>query len=227
MSNKLRSMLMKLIIVGECETGKTLLCKKISDTDLTKGYIPTIGLDMYVLRKQIDDDIEAKIHLWDTSGSPSYFSIIKSYFSACCASIILIDLSSKVVISNTIKWIRELKNVKRNDGQNIIISVFADTSKGIYSKDNTIEVENICRKENVIFYQFDLSKNDEIIKEMFDTFFDIINLRFVLNGSIVHGINYYLDKDNSSLPLLDNKLRNNPIRRNYINNIGQNCCSIL
>ena len=61
MSNKMRSILIKMIIVGECETGKTFLCKKLTNNHIINGYIATIGLDMYVLRKQLNN-IEAKIH---------------------------------------------------------------------------------------------------------------------------------------------------------------------
>ena len=231
MSNKMRSILIKMIIVGECETGKTFLCKKLTNNHIINGYIATIGLDMYVLRKQLNN-IEAKIHLWDTSGSPSYFNIIKSYFNACCASIIIIDLSNKNCFKNMTKWICELKDVKRNDNEKIIISVFADTSGGIYGN-HVYDFENYCKKEKVYFYKLNLFNDDVKLNEKFDEFFEIINKNFIFNGNIVHGINYYLDKDITTIPLLNGTSGTNCTNGTNGNTILNktknllNCCSIM
>lgn len=228
MSNKPRTMLLKIIIVGECKSGKTLFSRKITKTDLVKGYIPTIALDMYILRKELFNDLEVKVHLWDTSGSPGYYNIIKSYFCACCASIIVIDLSKSDVISNVVKWIKELQNIKRNDNQTMLISVFADISKGVFSKNIHTEIERICNHENIKFYIVDLVKNEEILEEAFNSFIQLINSYFIRNGSVVHGINYYINEDSYTLPLLeDNRDMSNKSNKSNKSKQIQNCCSII
>ena len=251
MSNKMQTILLKIILVGECETGKSLLSKHLSDNNIISGYIPTIGLDMYVLRKELYNNINIKIHLWDTSGSPSYLNIIKSYFPACCAGIIIVDLSDENAIKHTTKWIEELKNVKRNDNNKILISVFADVSKGVYNKNIKSKILSICRKENIRFYEINLiEKSDSIIlKNTFDDFFQLINKTFILNGKKVNGINYYINNNynnntsqfdeltNTSLPLLENKeqrqnerklqMHMKKLNQKHVRFDNQDCCSIL
>lgn len=249
MSNKMQTILLKIILVGECETGKSLLSKHLSDNNIISGYIPTIGLDMYVLRKELYNNINIKIHLWDTSGSPSYLNIIKSYFPACCAGIIIVDLSDENAINHTTKWIKELQNVRRNDNNKILISVFADVSKGVY-KDINSKILSICRKENVRFYEINLIENSDsiILKNMFDNFFQLINKTFILNGKKVNGINYYINNNynntsqfdeltNTSLPLLKNKeqwqnekklqMDMKKLNQKHVRFDNQHCCSIL
>jgi small GTP-binding protein len=246
----MQTILLKIIIVGECETGKSLLSKHLSDNNIISGYIPTIGLDMYVLRKELYNNINIKIHLWDTSGSPSYLNIIKSYFPACCAGIIIIDLSDENAINHTTKWIKELQNVKRNDNNKILISVFADVSKGVYNKNINSKILNICRKENVRFYEINLiEKSDSIIlKNTFDDFFQLINKTFILNEKKVNGINYYINNNNyntsqfdeltnTSLPLLENKeqrqnerkqqMHMKKLNQKHVRFDNKDCCSIL
>ena len=226
MSNKHKhhSLLLKIAIVGECRSGKTLFCKKLTETNLSKDYVPTIALDMFILRKQIHDNINVKAHLWDTSGSKSYYSLIKSYFRACCAAIIVIDMSQTDAFEQLVKWTKELKNVKREDGQKMVFGVFIDTSNVKHDNGNDVyyQIDKFCKKENIQLYNVELRKNINIEQSMIQ-FLELINSYYTFGSGTVHGLNYYTEYD-------DNESHTHPLLGNNGNDNGQtinSCCSIL
>lgn len=228
MSNKHHSLLMKIAIVGDCMSGKTLFCKQLTDTNLSNDYIPTIALDMFILRKQIHDNINIKAHLWDTSGSKSYYSLIKSYFRACCAAIIVIDMSQIDAFEQLVKWTKELKNVKREDGQKMVFGVFIDTSNVKHDNGNDVyyHIDKFCKKEDIQLYNVELHKNIDVEKSMIQ-FLELINSYYTFGSGTVHGLNYYTEYDDNEShthPLLGNNTNTNTNNGNQTIN---SCCSLL
>lgn len=229
--------LLKILVCGESRVGKSLMCQLLTSTDVnisdifndktgvigysSKAYEPTIGLDMAVVKRQLSKNTLAKIHLWDTSGDIRYRGIVRSYFKACCATILVIDMSNEESSSLIKGWIAELRSQERADNQVLIISVFANIENGVHVKNNGISKE--CQKENVYFNAIRLTK-DENIEESFMSLLSIIYTSYVSNGVRVHGIRYENEKENINNKNGNYDSKSEPLLNNTNND---NCCCIL
>lgn len=162
--NQKYNVLMKILVCGDCKVGKSLLCQQLSNENntgelnnaLIPNYEPTIGIDMIVIKRKVDN-LNTKIHLWDTSGDPRYRSIIRSYYRACCAAIIMVDLYDGDTLEILKEWIKDLKGQTRTDNRKLIINVFANTANGINPINVNNTISKFCDKENIIYSEIKLS----------------------------------------------------------------------
>lgn len=139
--NKEQSVLLKILVCGDCKVGKTLLCQQLSNHNTNRDlnnpffekYEPTVGLDMVVIKHNVKN-LNAKLHFWDCSGDDRYRGIIRSYYRACCAAIIVMDMNDEHAEASLMDWIKDLKSQTRMDNKKLVISVFANTANGINPK---------------------------------------------------------------------------------------------
>jgi small GTP-binding protein len=184
-NNKEKSVLLKILVCGDCKVGKTLLCQQLSNHNTNRElnnpfmekYEPTIGLDMIVIKHKVKN-LNAKLHFWDCSGDDRYRGIIRSYYRACCAAIVVIDMYDEEAEESLLDWIKDLKSQTRMDNKKLVISVFANTANGINSKivkqtdspknsngknkknkknSQTNRIKIICEKEQVMYNEIKLS----------------------------------------------------------------------
>jgi small GTP-binding protein len=66
----------KCIILGDSGVGKTTLLKKITKTLTSLEHLPTIGVDIFTITKNIENS-NIKIQIYDTAGQERYKNIIK------------------------------------------------------------------------------------------------------------------------------------------------------
>lgn len=162
--NQKYNVLMKILVCGDCKVGKSLLCQQLSNENnngelnhaLIPNYEPTVGIDMIVIKRKVDN-LNTKIHFWDTSGDPRYRSIIRSYYRACCAAIIMVDLYDGDTLEILKEWIKDLKGQTRTDNRKLIINVFANTANGINPINVNNTISKFCDKENLIYSEIKLS----------------------------------------------------------------------
>lgn len=219
--NKEHSVLLKILVCGDCKVGKSLFCQQLSNNNsnrelnnvLLKNYEPTVGLDMIVIKRKIKN-LNVKIHFWDTSGQDRYRGIIKSYYRACCAAIIIIDLNDENAEYSVKDWIKDLKSQMRMDNKKLIISVFANKANGINpinliknnkKHDNQNIIKQICDKENVIYNEiklsidFTINDNEYFVDEQ-----NYITLTTALDN-LINTINDLYLSNNMNINILDNQ----------------------
>lgn len=195
--------LLKVILCGESRVGKSLMCHHLTTTDepgvvgfsrpkrrspkSSTAYEPTVGLDMAVVRRRVSDTMVAKVHVWDTSGDTKYIGIVRSYYQSCCAAIILVDMADEDAHTHVEKWLKELRNQKRSDGHNLIVSVFANVDDGKNPKNDNIAAQ--CEKVGVYYREVGVRNNtnveagfDDVVKAVYDV--------YVSRGLEVNGISF-------------------------------------
>lgn len=109
--------LLKMIVVGESSVGKTSLCSKLVNSELTISHIqPTIGVEYSVTYVRFGDK-SAKCQLWDLSGSPLFRDIVKSYYRGSIAAMVVFDLSRPETLIATRYWIDEV--TREQEGERV------------------------------------------------------------------------------------------------------------
>ena len=134
----------KIIIVGDTNVGKTSILNKINNID-NKNVTTTIGVDFLIKRIIFDDNIIAKLKIWDTAGHERFNTITSHYYRNINGIILCFDLSKKETFINLEKWFNEIK--KYNNNKNIPIIVIGN--KNDLNKNLDLEeINNFCKKIN-------------------------------------------------------------------------------
>jgi GTPase SAR1 family protein len=70
---------LKVVVVGDEQVGKTVLCQQLSDSfNPLTDCKPTIGID-YLFRFAYTKSVSYKMMMWDASGNVKFRSIIPPY----------------------------------------------------------------------------------------------------------------------------------------------------
>lgn len=112
-------MKIKTIVLGDRASGKTTLLSHLDTRLRTKDYIPTIGVDFVSYSKS-----GTTLHIWDTSGSSRFNSVIRPFVRDIHLAIIVYNSQrSYDKINMYIEWVETLCN---RDYRIIIVSLCTD-----------------------------------------------------------------------------------------------------
>ncbi|CAH8554963.1 unnamed protein product [Schistosoma turkestanicum] len=97
----------KIISMGDEDTGKSCLIKRFCEKRFVSKYLPTIGIDYGVFRTKVGMN-ELRVDIFDMSGNPSYYDIRNEFYNDTNGAILTFDLTNRKSFENLIRWIREL-----------------------------------------------------------------------------------------------------------------------
>ena len=123
--------LLKYMILGDEDIGKsTLISSYLNNFETEK----TIAVDFQPICLNYDD-FKIKIHLYDTSGSKSYFNIIQSYFPKIVGLILCFDLNNKTSYDNVLKWYNDFLGKKTSYFNLMLVILKSDLTRRVSYKD--------------------------------------------------------------------------------------------
>ena len=101
--------LLKIIIIGDANTGKSSLLQRSTFNNFSESYATTIGLEFgsKIIKYK---DKNFKLHIWDTAGQERFQSLTNSYYNFSIGYILVFDLSDIKTFYNLEKWINNVKN---------------------------------------------------------------------------------------------------------------------
>ena len=178
MSDKDDKIFYKMIIIGDSNSGKKNILKKVSSGTFNEKSISTIGMDNRTLFFTInteEGEKEIEIQLWDTAGQERFRSVTSSYYNSSQGLLLVYDITKKESLDSINKWIETVKD-SLEDEENLLMFLIGNKDLAIENPDRreiTSEyAENFC-KENNLFWGGEHCLKDlteEQIKEMFKKF---------------------------------------------------------
>ena len=135
--------LMKFVIVGDMDTGKTSLLK---NNQLPS--FPTIGVDFSSIILKIFNK-KCKIHIWDTSGNPIFSNLNQTYYNISVGVIIVFNLSNISSFHNIDFWYKEIFKNNNNYRNFAIIGTHADKIRQVPLD----IIEKKCREINADYFE--------------------------------------------------------------------------
>ncbi len=173
----------KIALIGDSETGKSCIFKKLIIEIFREKYIPTIGIDRKTLNIKFDINksgiVENKnfyINLLDISGNEKFRQIIKGYFKSSDGILIIYDITNRQSFENVKMWINFInENIK---DKNKCIIILIGNKLELIEKENNLrkvkeeEAKEIC-SNNYLFWGGEISiKNIDIneLKELFEVY---------------------------------------------------------
>jgi len=199
----------KIILLGDTNVGKTAFICKYLKRDVSVIHKPTISAEFFT--KQIDfNNASLDLHIWDTAGQERYSSLTSLYYRASNIAIIMYD------ITNPQSFIRAkdyINDIKMKVGTNIAIGLIGNKSDIAIENPSNRAVPYSLGKEiadihNAFFAETNIFNNNDA-KCVFGSLIDMIP------SDVIYSYKGEMDT------LLDNVV--------YYNNknLEKDCCNIL
>ncbi|MBD3352526.1 MAG: GTP-binding protein, partial [Candidatus Lokiarchaeota archaeon] len=123
----------KIIVIGDGNVGKTSLLRKYVKKQFEHKYLPTVGVNIskQPLKHTTKDGRELDMNLmfWDIAGQPQFFLLHKVYYNGANAAILMFDLTQSHTFMNVKNWYNELVKYNLQDIPIILVGNKSDLKK--------------------------------------------------------------------------------------------------
>ena len=180
--------LIKIILLGESEVGKTALFKRyFNDSFKIDNNLATIGMESETKFIMINKDI-CKLTIFDTAGQEKFRSVPRNYYKNADGILLLFDVCNRDTFDKIKDWINEIKihsnkSINNDDDKNKLI---------VYLLGNKIDMERDVNKK----------EGEKMANELKIKYFEIscktsINVNEVINRLIIECYNSSSNESNS------------------------------
>eukprot|EP00928_Gymnodinium_smaydae_P048906 TRINITY_DN32769_c0_g1_i1.p1 TRINITY_DN32769_c0_g1~~TRINITY_DN32769_c0_g1_i1.p1 ORF type:complete len:459 (-),score=56.08 TRINITY_DN32769_c0_g1_i1:216-1592(-) len=102
------SAMLKLMLVGNAEVGKTSLMHRFVDDTFATAYISTIGVDFKIDTRKSSDGRVIKVQVWDIAGDDRFRTITSSYYGGCNGFLLVFDITARDTFTSLDGWYEEV-----------------------------------------------------------------------------------------------------------------------
>lgn len=150
------SELIKIVIAGPEDTGKTSLRLRLTNGIFKSMSIPTIGVE-YENYEFITNDEKIKLQIWDTAGQARFRSVAKAYFRYSLGAILVFDITNRRSFDELNIWINDLHNLCAENAYIILVG-----NKSDLEEDRAIsrsEAENFANQKGIQYFETSAKSN--------------------------------------------------------------------
>ncbi|VEN42496.1 unnamed protein product [Callosobruchus maculatus] len=141
--------LFKIVLIGDCGTGKTCVVQRFKNGTFIERHGNTIGLQ-----------------IWDTAGQERFRTITQSYYRSANGVIIVYDITKRSSFLSVTRWIEE---VRRYSGNSVLIALVGNKADLETLREVEFEeAEAMCQYlPEVLFFLESSAKTNSNIEEAF------------------------------------------------------------
>jgi len=147
----------KIITIGNANSGKTSLIETFCRNKYFKTYEPTIGVEFQSMIFK-DSGINYKLMFWDTAGQETFAPIIKSYYKNIAGIFYVVDLSDRRSIQKFDYWLDEYNKNKTCDVKMLVVGNKIDKNR-VVSKE---EINNLIRKRRLDYIEVSVKTGENV-----------------------------------------------------------------
>lgn len=100
--------LLKLLLIGNTEVGKSCLLLRYSGGDFTDHFIATIGIDFKMKTLQIDGQT-VRLQIWDSAGQERFRTITHPYYKGAMSILVVYDVTNQDSFDCIEGWLEQIK----------------------------------------------------------------------------------------------------------------------
>ncbi|EDO36405.1 predicted protein, partial [Nematostella vectensis] len=127
----------KVLVLGDCNVGKSSLIRRFHDDEFNAQLCTTIGVDFFIHDFDLDGK-KVKLQLWDTAGEEKYRALSRSFFRGADGALLVFDVSVKESFDSIRDyWLHEFHKVSGSDTITILVGNKCD------KKDKKVSEEDI------------------------------------------------------------------------------------
>ena len=116
-SPKKYDFLLKYIIIGDSNVGKSNLLLRFVYSTFNEEYKLTIGVEFGEKTIEVKNK-KYKIQIWDTAGQEQFRSITRTYYKNSVCALVVYDITRRETFDNVSNWVEDCK---MNSPKNIYI----------------------------------------------------------------------------------------------------------
>jgi len=142
--------LLKIVLIGDCNVGKTNLISRFTRNEFNSQSQSTIGVEFSTKSMDINGTI-VKSQIWDTAGQERYRSITNAYYRGAVGALVVYDITKHSTFENVKRWISE---VKEHTDQNIHIMLVGNKVDLMLNRAvSTEEARNLAQENGYSFIE--------------------------------------------------------------------------
>jgi small GTP-binding protein len=154
---------LRILILGDSESGKSSILMKYTSNEFCNDYMPTIGIDFRLKKINLGEN-SINLSIWDSSGQERFRKITTKYYNSD-GIILVYDASFYSSIANIHKWLEDIYNYSERDINVVLVCNKIDlVEPGNENIEKGIELAN---KMKIQFYTMS-AKTGENIEEVFN-----------------------------------------------------------
>ncbi|KAJ8257207.1 hypothetical protein GJAV_G00183070 [Gymnothorax javanicus] len=109
-----RDYLFKVLVIGNCQVGKTSLVHRYANEKFSKNYKSTVGADFAVKVLAWSDTETVRLQLWDIAGQERYTSMTRIYYKEASGCVIMFDVTDASSFEGARSWKEDLDSKVRS-----------------------------------------------------------------------------------------------------------------
>ncbi|CAI2383037.1 unnamed protein product [Moneuplotes crassus] len=156
---------LEIAIIGNCDTGKSSLAYRISDSKFTGNYFQTIGIDYRVTSVNVQSK-GIDIRIWDTSSTFLHMKACIKYIIRVAGMIVAYDITNRDSFSEVEQWLNLIERNFPFVRAIILCGTKADLKD--QRQVSKIEGEELAFEYNMSFFETS-SKDDTYVTDLFET----------------------------------------------------------
>lgn len=125
----------------------------------------TLGSQLGVLRLKIDDTIDMRLHIWDTSGQEKYMSLTRQYYKGAHAVFLTYSTCNLNSFHKIEFWHQEV--LKESDPSILCFLVGTQNDKVNERKVSLEMAYKVCKERELSYFMETSAKTGENVDEMF------------------------------------------------------------
>ena len=156
-------LMMKVIIVGNGQVGKTCLITRFVKDRFSMDYKKTLGVD-YLQKQMFVDGEEVTYHVWDTAGQEEFNALTRRYYRGASACVLAFATNNR----DSFEAVRRWRDAVHNECGEEITMVLIQTKIDLIDEAEVNEQE-----AEALATEFDIplirvcSKDNVMVKEVF------------------------------------------------------------
>tara|TARA_B100000902_G_C27186152_1_gene851459 strand:- start:496 stop:1158 length:663 start_codon:yes stop_codon:yes gene_type:complete len=209
-------MVYKVVLLGECGTGKSCMAEQYVNENFQNSSVSTIGVDFLSKLVECGDKL-IKVQIWDTAGQEKFHNLICSYFRDCCMAIIVFDITDYKSFQKIDYWLSEFEKFTLHEKRKPIMLVGSKCDAE--SMREVSKEEGIEKAMELGCEYIECSAKENInIEDVFQKTTNLIYSK-ILEGEI--------DPETSSGIKLHTKVQSFYLHRDHAPDPEPKCCIIL
>ncbi|KAL7832882.1 hypothetical protein SRHO_G00299000 [Serrasalmus rhombeus] len=151
-----------VVMVGNCNVGKTSFIRRFQSGLFSKDYGSTIGVDTFVQTITLGNRT-VKLHIWDTAGQERYHSITRQVFHKAQGLLLMYDITSSQSFYAVRKWISQIQERAPADVTMMLLGNKNDCAE---REVQLKEGEDLSRDYNIHFMECSVATGENVSESM-------------------------------------------------------------
>ncbi len=149
--------IVKVIIIGDSNVGKTSIMKAFLNKEIPQTYLPTLGVDFSIKTINVDDK-KVKMQIWDTAGQDRFKTITASYYRGAVGVLVVYAINDKASSKHVENWVKQIEEKCEAKIAKFLVGNKSDTERQVDSS----EGQHMAKKYNMNFMETSAKENSNI-----------------------------------------------------------------